>query len=308
MTADLSTRDRPHMTTLGIDIGGTSTKVASVEHGICLATAESPRYERPDAVSLRAAVAVAIENLRTKTSNRLFTPAAIGLCLPGARDPDTGIITHAINVPGLIGQRPADLAAHAAEVLNLSPALPHTIVSDAHAAAYAHWSTAKNKGRLFALSLGTGVGACVLDDGLILKVSGESSGHFGQIDVSLEDIPTSIPVGPDGGRGSLEAYLGLPALRAHFGPRLRAWLDAPSLDSPPIRALVRALRIAHAIYRPHSIVLLGGVGMSLAPILTVLRARVNDHLTILARPDWKLEAGTHRHYAAVGAALLANAQ
>lgn len=293
---------------LGIDIGGTSTKVACVENGTSLATAESPRYERPDADSLRAAVAAAIESLRAKSPSASLAPAAIGLCLPGARDPATGIITHAINVPGLVGQRPADLAAHAAKALNLSPTLPHTIVSDAHAAAYAHWNTAKSKGRLFALSLGTGVGACVLDDGVILKVSGESSGHFGQIDVSLEENSDSIPVGPDGGRGSLEAYIGLPALRAHYGPRLRAWLDAPDINSPPIRALARALRIAHAIYRPQSIALLGGVGMSLAPILTPLRARINDHLTTLARPDWKLEAGTHRHYAAVGAALLANAR
>lgn len=296
------------MTTLGIDIGGTSTKVARVDDGACLATAESPRYERPDADSLRRAVAAAIENLRTKTPTQALAPAAIGLCLPGARDPATGTITHAINVPGLVGQRPAALAAHAASVLAISPALPLTIVSDAHAAAYAHWNAARSKGRLFALSLGTGVGACVLDDGLILKVSGESSGHFGQIDVSLEEEPASIPVGPDGGRGSLEAYLGLPALRAHYGPRLRAWLDAPDINSPSLRALTRALRIAHAIYRPHSIVLLGGVGMSLAPILTPLRARINDHITTLARPDWKLEAGTHRHYAAVGAALLANAR
>lgn len=301
----MSVTTQAPMTTLGIDIGGTSTKVASVENGTCLATAESPRYERPDAQSLRAAVAAAIENLRARTRNAVLAPDAIGLCLPGARDPTTGLITHALNVPGLVGQRPADLAAHAATVLNLPPALPHVIVSDAHAAAFAHWNTAKNKGRLFALSLGTGVGACVLDDGLILKVSGESSGHFGQIDVSLEENPAAAPAGPDGGRGSLEAYVGLPALRVRYGPRLRAWLDAPIIDSPPALALARALRIAHAIFRPHSIVLLGGVGMSLAPIVTPLRARIQTQLTSLARPDWTLEAGTHRHYAAVGAGLLA---
>jgi hypothetical protein len=56
------------------------------------------------------------------------------------------------------------------------------------------------------------VGASVLDEGgKFLHVSGESPGHFGQLDVSLETDP---PIGPDGGAGSLEAYIGTAALIA----------------------------------------------------------------------------------------------
>src|SRR5258708_31988407 len=66
-------------------------------------------------------------------------------------------------------------------------------------------------GRLLCLALGTGVGACVIDEGTFLHVSGESPGHFGQLDVSLED---PAPIGPDGGAGSLEAYIGAAALAA----------------------------------------------------------------------------------------------
>ncbi|MBV9490447.1 MAG: MFS transporter, partial [Verrucomicrobia bacterium] len=60
------------------------------------------------------------------------------------------------------------------------------------------------------LALGTGVGAAVLDDGVPLRVDGDSPGHLGQIDVSLDD---RAPIGPDGGAGSLEGYLGVPAIR-----------------------------------------------------------------------------------------------
>ena len=52
---------------------------------------------------------------------------------------------------------------------------------------------------------GTGVGASVVDgNGQFLHVSGETPGHFGQLDVSLE---TNAPIGPDGGKGSLEALV-----------------------------------------------------------------------------------------------------
>jgi len=59
---------------------------------------------------------------------------------------------------------------------------------------------------------GGGVGGWGVDGGgKFLHVSGESPGHFGQLDVSLDG---EAPVGPDGGAGSLEAYIGTAALIA----------------------------------------------------------------------------------------------
>ncbi len=57
------------------------------------------------------------------------------------------------------------------------------------------------------ISLGSGVGMSVLDDGVPLAVDENSPGHLGQINVSLDSNP---PIGPDGGAGGLEAYIGAP--------------------------------------------------------------------------------------------------
>jgi predicted NBD/HSP70 family sugar kinase len=187
------------------------------------------------------------------------------------------------------------------------------VFTDAHAGAFDFFATHRTAGRILALSLGTGVGACVLDDGELLRVSplaadgvggGVSSGHLGQMDVSPA-CPEPVPVGRDGGRGSLEAYLGAPALRERFGNDLHAALRTVNLDDPAIRALVRGLRIAHAIYRPNTIALLGGVGLGLSHLIAPIRAATADGLTSLARPNWRLVAGDTLFHAAIGAARLA---
>jgi hypothetical protein len=145
----------------------------------------------------------------------------------------------------------------------------------------------------------------VLDDGLPLHVSGTSPGHLGQIDVSIDLPGEPTPIGPDGGRGGLEAYIGLPALRARYGEGFADRLQALTPDDPPLLALARAIRIAHAIYRPQHIALLGGVGLRLAPVLPDLKARVDDALTSVARSGWTLSSGDSDLHAARGAARLA---
>jgi predicted NBD/HSP70 family sugar kinase len=224
----------------------------------------------------------------------------IGLCLPGIFDHAAGSLSRSVNLPQLVG-------IPARELVAALPAAPVHVVTDAHAAAADAWAAFNCRGRLLAISLGTGVGACVLDEAIPeaipLRVSGTSSGHFGQIDVSLPDQP--VPIGPDGGRGGLEAYIGAGALRGTYGADpAAAWAAAPLTDAP-WRALARALRIAHAIYRPETVALLGGFGLAIAPRLDELRALVSTELTSLAKPDWRLVGALHTHHAAVGAARLA---
>jgi predicted NBD/HSP70 family sugar kinase len=280
-------------TALGIDVGGTSIKLALLRGGRAVRTGRSRTYDRPSFDTLAATVRDALDALP------LDAPAdAVGLCAPGLRDPATGIVTAAVNLPGLVGRTHADLLAAAGHALP-----PPALATDAHAAAHDWWTLHPAPGRLLAISLGTGVGACVLDDGVPLIVSGAGPGHLGQIDVGL--LGGDRPTGPDGSAGSLEAYLGLPALRARFGDDLPAAL--PTLDprTPPLRALVQALRISHALYRPDRIVLLGGVGLALAQKATDLCAAVADGLTGLARPGWTLAVGDDPFHAARGAARLA---
>lgn len=282
---------------LGIDIGGSSVKGARVRDGRVVATAQGDRYENPEPEALRAAIRGVVD--------RIFAgpPAALGVCAPGIYDQQHGRIVKSVNVAGLCALALRD------ELASMTGASTEAIgvFTDAHAAAYDFTEARRLGGRVVAISIGTGVGAAVLDDGVPLVVSGRSPGHLGQIDVGEHLGPgfTSVPVGPDGGRGGLEGYIGLPAIIRAYGRHVEHVLSTLTVDHPPIRALVRAIRIAHAIYRPEHVALLGGVGIALRPIAPEIRACVDEQLTSLAHPGWELHAGDDMLHAARGVAWLA---
>ena len=276
------------MRTLGIDVGGTSVKAALLREGRVAGLSRSSPYNKPDTAQLADAVKQAVAELTLDSRVN-----AVGVCLPGLYDTSQRRITKSINVPGLVGPNLDEFL----ELIGL-PAVPPKVVTDAHAATHDFWCGSREPGRLLGIALGTGVGACVLDDGKPLHVSGNSPGHFGQIDVSLD---SDAPIGPDGGRGGLEAYIGLPALRSAYG---ESWPERLDAVSPPIRALVRAIRIAHAIYRPDHIALLGGVGLAVHPHAQAIETAVNDHLTRIAKRPWVLSTARSPFHAACGAARL----
>jgi predicted NBD/HSP70 family sugar kinase len=254
-------------------------------------TAQSEPYTRPDAATL-------INRIRDTVAGRAEDVVAGGICVPGIFGPDGRTIALAVNVPGLVGTPLDSIVAKAVG----RPLQPLHIVNDAEATADDAIRSLQLKGRVACIALGTGVGVAVLDDGRALHVEGHSPGHVGQIDVSLDD---DAPIGPDGGRGSLEAYIGVPALIARNGTTQR-FLDTASPDAVPLRALARAIRIIHAIYRPDHIVLAGGVGIRLGHVVDGLQAEIAKDLTSVARRTWQLHCGWHDFHAAIGAARLAS--
>lgn len=283
------------MSAIGFDIGGTSVKAALVREGKTCATARSDRYAQPSADQLRSCLASCVAGLGSPGD-----VTGVGLCLPGVLAADGSHIEHCVNIPALEG---LDLAALVRAVVRIDRA--PGVFGDAHASAAGYWRQNSGPGRLLALAIGTGVGACVLDDGELLRVNGSSSGHIGQTDVGpCDDNEAAPPIGPDGGRHSLESYLGVPALRARYGPKFGGRLESLSIDDPPMRALVRAIRICHAIYTPRRVVLLGGIGIRLAGFVPKIKAAVDEQLTSVADSAWCLETGTSDHHAAIGAAFL----
>ena len=279
------------MLALGLDIGGTRVKAAWVGAGAPgRATGKSGRYARPDRRRL-------VEALRSAMPPAGRGPDAVGICCPGLADAE-GRVVESVNVPGLCadGGSLRDLVAEAVGG-DLAPAR----ATDAHATAVDAADRLGLVGRTLLLAVGTGVGACVLDRatpgeaGAPLRVDGDSPGHFGQLDVRLGEHP---PIGPDGGAGGLEAYLGTRPLRRRPPETLGADHDA-------VRALARAVRIGHALYRPHHVVIAGGVGLRLAHLHDDLRRLIDTDLTQIARRGWGLHFGTDDFHAARGAARLA---
>jgi predicted NBD/HSP70 family sugar kinase len=280
------------MISFGVDIGGTSVKVACLRDGELQWTGKSQSFSRPRTEQI-------VEAIREAVGGREVDADAIGLCCPGLLDRARRVITLSVNVPGIVNV-PLDGVIEQALGTGRPPA---AILSDANAVGYDIYMSRSLSGRLLCLSLGTGVGASVVDEGgTFLHVSGESPGHFGQLDVSLDDQP---PIGPDGGAGSLEGYIGAAALAARYG---EAWVDRMRMDEEPLRALVRALRIAHAVYRPQHICLTGGVGVRLKPVLGGIKEAVGKDLTRLARPGWTLTTGDDDYHAARGVARWAGVQ
>lgn len=300
------------MRALGLDIGGTSVKGVLIGEGGQLAVACSARYARPDRARLVLALREVIREIGLNAQLKDASgPDVVGLCVPGRRSAEGNTVLASANVPGLVGHPLDRLVAEAlaGEGSRSAPCPPPVVTSDAHAAALDIAGTLSPvtdaPHRLLAISMGTGVGACVLDGDRPLHVSGSSPGHIGQIDLSIPLADGSFPVGPDGGRGGLEAYVGLPALLDRLGPPVDTIADRLEPGDPALLAVARTIRIGHALYRPHTVALLGGLGAGLSPLERTIRGLVDDGLTSLARTGWRLVFGTDGFHAARGVASLA---
>ena len=275
---------------LGIDIGGTSVKLVMLIGERVEWTGQSAFYSRPTTQQL-------VEAMKDAARGRVTPTNVAGLCVPGRYDPAARMITLSVNVPGLMNVKLDELIARA-----FGGAVTRVeIVSDTVAAAYDLFVLRNLRGRLVSIALGTGVGMAVLDDGVPLFIEGPSPGHVGQVDVSIagDDV-----IGPDGGAGSLEGYLGVPALVKRYGS-VETFLERATAEDGSIKALVRAIRICHAIYRPQHVTLVGGVGTRMKRLMDDIRRAVDTNLTSVADRAWTLSAGEHDFHAAAGAARLA---
>src|SRR4051812_21602047 len=94
------------MSFLGIDIGGTSVKLAAIDNGKTLWTSQSAFYTRPDTEQL-------IDALRTTAAGRVQSVDVAGLCVPGLMDREKRMITLSVNVPGLMGIKLDDIIGRA---------------------------------------------------------------------------------------------------------------------------------------------------------------------------------------------------
>lgn len=301
------------MLAIGLDIGGSSIKGAVLIEGHTTATARSDAYTRPDQSALGASLPEVLNTLLSRIaigSHKSATRFPVGVCLPGAVEPSSGRVRGAVNLPSLVGVEIESWLESVLSTAGLACERSELMIStDASAAAvdlaYEPGTTQPYAGRLAAISIGTGVGLGVVDAGEPLRVDGDSAGHLGQVDVAVPLDEGMIPIGPDDGRGSLEAYCTAPALRDRFGPRWADRIAGLPEDDPCLVALARAIRIVHAIYRPGIITIAGGVGLLLAVHAERLARMINADLTSAADPGWSLRWAVDTMHAAAGAARIA---
>ncbi|WP_428388013.1 ROK family protein [Mucisphaera sp.] len=257
-------------TTLGIDIGGTATKLALIQDDQPPATARTDTYREPSAENLANAIQQTAATLTDPTQIQ-----RVGLCVPGPVNAQ-GVLEAAANMPALIGRNLNDWTQ------TLFPeAQTIALCTDAVAAAIAdHHNNPTTKRSLY-LSIGTGLGGAVLDAGIPLIVTRGTPGHLGHIDVSGTD--PNPPQTPGAGRGALEAYIGARGLNDDGVPletpeELQAALTHPRVHRG-LDALARGIRTFLVIYRPDEIVFMGGVAPLIEHHLDHIKTAVHNDIS-----------------------------
>ncbi len=283
------------MATLGIDIGGTSVKACLLEGDACH-VARSSVYANPSREELIGAIREAIGQLGKIPDASM----PVGLCLPGKRADDGCSIERAVNLPCLDGWRFDELMIQALGYR----AGTWRVLSDVQAAGEDFVGAHKCCDRSAIIAIGTGVGLAVFDGSEAAGIGKRGIGHLGMIDMGR--LGEHDVVGPDGSKNTLESYIGARAIEARFPgvepAQLPEAIGRLAMDEPTMIAIVRMIRVVHAIYVPDRIVLIGGVGMALKPLQNKLQTTINDGLTSLANPNWELMFGDSPYHAARGVA------
>jgi glucokinase len=194
---------------IGVDLGGTNLRIAAV-------TAEGRILER---VSIESKVSSgpdlaidkmcsAIQQLVAKYKNSNL--CSVGLGLPGIIDIENGIMRKAANLPGWENYPARAEIERRLRTSGILENHAHVVVeNDARAAALGeHWIGAGRGVRNMAmLTLGTGIGGCVILDRKIWYGMNGMAGEFGHVTVEPDGQPCGC-----GNRGCAERYASASAI------------------------------------------------------------------------------------------------
>lgn len=270
-----------------VDVGGTRLKAGIVEIGsgrVLDAVAPRPSGSWEQA---SAEVAAVLGELRTRTG----AIDMVGLAMPGVLD--GGVV---VSLPGkLAGVEGQDVAAHVARMAGV----PSLVLNDAVAAAIGEaageGSASREGERTLVLTLGTGVGVCVVEGGAPVGTGPLGGGLLGgQVPLGGDDaVPAEVCAWTDtvGRTGTIEARVRADALVAHAallgltvggpGDVFASHDEAAAVAIRRYRSdLIRAIvALAHA-HAPHVVVVGGGVIEGDAGVLlgAEMEAAVNAEL------------------------------
>lgn len=260
---------------VGIDIGGTTSKLGLVENGKVLYHERIATTGHADEHAFADALVLAIRTLGNKARATIET---VGIGAPNANG-ITGIIEKAPNLPW---KKDVPLARMVSERMGI----PSSLGNDANAAALGEWHYGAGQGYsdLLVVTLGTGLGSGFIANGQLVLGSAGNAGELGHMIL----IPGGRPC-TCGRRGCLEAYVSIRGMLATHAELSGS--DGPTLPDVEAMALAAnagnlhaqhcfqrtaewlAIGLANAvcITGPARIVLFGGIARSgdllLGPLL-----------------------------------------
>jgi len=250
---------------IGVDIGGTKIEVAVLARDGTIAL----RRRAPTPAGDYAATLNTIKSLVDAVEAELGRSLSIGVAIPGAFSPATGLVKNA-NSTCLIG-RPFDRDLMAA----LSRPLRFANDANCFALSEATDGAATGAASVFGVILGTGVGGGVVIDGKLLVGANAIAGEWGHSPLPWpRDDERPGPRCYCGKLGCIEAFLSGPSLARDHRAATGEALDATTIAARAkagdpgaattleryVDRLARGLAMVMNLLDPDVIVLGGGVG------------------------------------------------
>ena len=289
---------------LGIDIGGTNTKVALLDD------AASSILEHTSVPTDRSHASAAVRRaaeLSAAWVGRHPDIAGVGVTIPGHFDAVTGCSTIVPNIPGpWLGLPVRDMVADAAR-------RPTTLINDARAfgLAESRLGAARNSENVVALVLGTGVGGAIVLGGQLYSGQGGLAGEIGHMVLKVDGPPCGC-----GNRGCLESLTRADVLAENAGTDTVADAvsrarngDQRAMDAIDAAARWMGIGLANVatLLTPNAIVIGGGIAQAGDVLFRPLREELALRSPLLSPSSYRLlpaELGTIA--GAVGAATLAH--
>ena len=250
---------------IGIDLGGSKIEVAALDREGAIRL----RRRVPTPAGDYAATIAALKQLVESSEAELGIRASIGIAIPGAISPATGLVKNA-NSTCLIG-RPFDRDVAAA----LGRPVRSANDANCFALSEARDGAAQGARLVFGVILGTGVGGSIVVDGKVLTGANAIAGEWGHSPLPWpRDAERPGPACYCGKHGCIEAFLSGPSLardhRAASGEALdpaaiaaRATAGDAAASASLARyvdRLARGLATVINLLDPDIIVLGGGLG------------------------------------------------
>lgn len=296
---------------LGIDIGGTTSKLGLVQDGRVVARARISTTGHSHDHAFADALAEAAGQLITDQGDRIV---AVGIGAPNANQ-FTGIIEMAPNLPW---KHDVPFARMMQDRLGV----PAVLGNDANAAALGEWRYGVGQGfdDLLVVTIGTGVGSGFIVSGRLVLGSAGNAGELGHTTLVIGGRACTC-----GRAGCLETYVSIRGMRQTYaelatdlsvlqeeGVRCiaeaaeRGDVAALRTFDETVNALAVGLSNAVAITGPRRVVLFGGITRSGELLLAPLRKRFQEALLNIykGRVDLTVSALPDDDAAILGAAAL----
>ena len=196
---------------LGIDLGGTKIEILAIERDgreLARHRVPTPRTSYDDTIT-------AIRDLVIATENKLGQTGSLGIAIPGAISPKTGLVKNA-NSTALIG--------HLLDK-DLEKALSRSVRVENDANCFTLSEATDGAGRgydvVFGVIMGTGVGGGIAIGGRVLKGAHAITGEWGHnpLPAPRADERSTFDCYCGSKQGCIEGWISGPALQAQYKAR-----------------------------------------------------------------------------------------